>query len=129
MPRRIKDLTEDLCKTERPVGVILSDASVVGLLVSAVRFYAGYANLKESGDERTDIEEINQDTTLTLSEWTLIRPLFLLYVERETALQLEATRVMGADPFGRSSSEIAAEIQQVESEMSSNSFVEPYQTV
>lgn len=129
MPRSINDLTIDLRTTERPIGVILSDDSVVGLLVAAVRFYAGYANLVESGERRTDVEEINKDTTLTASEWSLIRPLFLLYVERETALQLEATRVMGADPFGRSSSEIASEIQQVEADMANKSFVEPYITV
>ena len=36
---------------------------------------------------------------------------------------------MGADPFGRSSSEIAAEIQQVEGEMANKAYVEPYLTV
>lgn len=129
MPRSINELAADLCQTERPVGVILSDVSVKGLLIAAVRFYAGYANLTESGEERTEVEDINEETTLTLSEWTIIRPLYLLYVERETALQLEATRVMGADPFGRSSSEIAAEIQQVEGEMANKAYVEPYLTV
>lgn len=130
MPRSIKDLADDLCKTERPVGVILSDESVIGLLIAAARFYAGYANLAASGpEERTKIENITAETTLTLSEFSVIRPLWLLYVERETALQLEATRVMGADPFGRSSSEVAAEIQQVEGEMANKSYVEPYLTV
>nr|DAY72180.1 MAG TPA: hypothetical protein [Caudoviricetes sp.] len=129
MPRSINELAADLCQTERPVGVILSDVSVKGLLIAAVRFYAGYANLTESGEERTEVEDINEETTLTLSEWSIIRPLYLLYVERETALQLEATRVMGADPFGRSSSEIAAEIQQVEGEMANKAYVEPYLTV
>lgn len=129
MPRSINELAADLCQTERPVGVILSDVSVKGLLIAAVRFYAGYANLTESGEERTEVEDINEETTLTLSEWSIIRPLYLLYVERETALQLEATRVMGADPFGRSSSEIAAEIQQVEGEMVNKAYVEPYLTV
>ena len=129
MPRSINELAADLCQTERPVGVILSDVSVKGLLIAAVRFYAGYANLTESGEERTEVEDINEETTLTLSEWSIIRPLYLLYVERETALQLEATRVMGADPFGRSSSEIAAEIQQVEGEMANKAYIEPYLTV
>ena len=121
MPRSIRDLASDLCQTERPIGVILSDASICGLLIAAVRFYVGYTNLSASVDHRT--------TPLTASEWSIIRPLFLLYVERETALQLEATRVMGADPFGRSSSEIAAEIQQVEGEMADKAYVEPYLTV
>jgi hypothetical protein len=44
----------------------------------------------------------------------MIRPLFLLYLERETALQLEASRGMGIDPFGRSSSEVAGDIVQME---------------
>lgn len=129
MPRSIKELASDLCQTERPVGVIISDESIKGLLIAAVRFYAGYANLTASREERTEVEDITEETTLTLSEWSIIRPLYLLYVERETALQLEATRVMGADPFGRSSSEIAAEIQQVEGEMANKAYVEPYLTV
>lgn len=129
MPRSIRDLASDLCQTERPIGVILSDASICGLLIAAVRFYVGYTNLSASVDHRTTLEEITEETPLTASEWSIIRPLFLLYVERETALQLEATRVMGADPFGRNSSEIAAEIQQVESEMADKAYVEPYLTV
>lgn len=129
MPRSIRDLASDLCQTERPIGVILSDASICGLLITAVRFYVGYTNLSASVDHRTTLEEITEETPLTASEWSIIRPLFLLYVERETALQLEATRVMGADPFGRSSSEIAAEIQQVEGEMADKAYVEPYLTV
>lgn len=129
MPRSIRDLASDLCQTEHPIGVILSDASICGLLIAAVRFYVGYTNLSASVDHRTTLEEITEETPLTASEWSIIRPLFLLYVERETALQLEATRVMGADPFGRSSSEIAAEIQQVEGEMADKAYVEPYLTV
>ena len=129
MPRSLKELTADFKQTERPIGVIISDENIDGLLISAVRFYAGYANLSATKDSRTEIDDITTETELTLSEWSLIRPLFLLYLERETALQLEATRVMGADPFGRSSSEIASEIMQVESEMAKKAYVEPYVTV
>ena len=125
----ITSLANDLCETERPIGVILPNETIIGLLVSATRFYAGYSPLAANKWEKTTSEDITADTDLTLSEWSLIRPLFLLYVERETALQLEASRVMGADPWGRSSSEISAEIQQAESEMSHKAFCQPFFTV
>ena len=129
MAQRIEDFARDLMETERPVGVIISDEVIIAQLVAATRYYAGFANLDATQGRRTTVDDITKDTTLTLSEWSLIRPLFLLFVERETALQLEASRVMGAEPFGRSSSEISAEIQQVESEMAHKAFYEPYMTV
>jgi hypothetical protein len=46
-----------------------------------------------------------------------------------TALQLEASRGMGADPFGRSSSEVAIEITQLESEMPRKAFYQPIITI
>ena len=55
-------------------------------------------------------------TDVTVSEWAIIRPLFILYVERETALQYEASRAMGIDPVGRSSDAVAGDIERYESE-------------
>lgn len=86
-------------------------------------FYAGYATLgavapatvpDQTITAPTAYPEIAGSTDLTVSEWALIRPLFLLYVERENAIQLEASRGMGIDPFGRSSSEVAGDIVQME---------------
>lgn len=70
-------------------------------------------------------ETLLDDAEVTESDWVLIRPLFLLYVEREQALMLEATRVMGADVWGRSSSEIQGDINLYESELGRKAFIQP----
>lgn len=51
------------------------------------------------------------DMDLTVSEWGVVRPLAELLVERENALIQEASRVAGHEVYGRSSSEIAQDIQ------------------
>lgn len=148
----LKDLVSDFMKLERPNANILSESEVLAQLLAAAKFYAGFAgphfeSLVKNGepDENGSTichhhehrkpgigwphETIDENTDITISEWSLIRPLFLLYVEREAALQLEASRVMGADVFGRSSSEISGEILQVESEMPHKAFWWPVITV
>lgn len=55
-------------------------------------------------------------TALTVGEWAMIRPLFVLYLERENAQRLEASRAMGLEVFGRSVGEIAQDITMMESE-------------
>ena len=69
--------------------------------------------------------DIDGTTDITVSEWALIRPLFLLYIERENAIQLEASRMMGFDPFGRSSSEVNNDIAQAEAELPHKIFSIP----
>lgn len=60
---------------------------------------------------------IDGTAVITVSEWALIKPLFLLYVERENAIQLEASRAMGLDVWGRSVSEIITDIDRYQSEV------------
>ena len=59
----------------------------------------------------------------------MIRPLFVLYVERETAVQLEASRALGVEVFGRTVSEIDGEITQYESMLPEKAFCQPVITV
>jgi len=124
----LADLADTFAKGERSAGNLLDDAAVLAQAVAATRFYAGFAGLR-AHDDVTPQPKIDGTTTITTSEWALIRPLFLLYVERETAIQLEASRGMGAEPFGRSSSEVAAEITQIEAEMPRKAFFHPVVTV
>jgi len=124
----LTELADTFAKDERPAGNLLDDAAVLAQAVAATRYYAGFAMLR-AHDGATTPPDITGTTTITTSEWALIRPLFLLYVERETAIQLEASRGMGADPFGRSSSEVAAEITQIEAEMPCKAFFHPVVTV
>lgn len=75
------------------------------------------------------LEAITKDTELTAGEWALIRPLFLLYCEREQALVLESSRVMGVEVFGRQSSEIGPDILQAETELRRAAFFQPVITI
>jgi hypothetical protein len=69
--------------------------------------------------------ELAETTVVSPSDWAIIRPLFLLYCEREQALMLEASRVMGVDVFGRASSEVQMDINTAESELPQKAFIQP----
>lgn len=117
---------------ERPSSLMLDGDNLLALAIAAANFYAGYAvlavNLTEEAVE--PYPEITVNTDLTVSEWAIIKPLFLLYVERETATQLEASRGMGVDVFGRSTSEINGDITNIEQNiMPKLAFSQPIITV
>lgn len=83
-------------------------------------------------DEPTDqplppipFDELADSTLVTPSDWAIIRPLFLLYCEREQALMLESSRVMGVDVFGRASSEVQQDINTAEAELPQKAFIQP----
>lgn len=109
--------------SERPAGNLLDTPTVLAQAVAAASLYAGFAEIRSrvvvspaTPPAITGATEINE------SEWAIIRNIFMLYVERETALQLEASRGLGMDVFGRSSSEVAADITQAEMELPHLSF-------
>ena len=120
---------------ERPTGVMFDPENVTALAVAAVVFYRGFALLdehwerlvKNANDPPT--EDIDEDIELTDSEWALIRPLFLLYLERETAYLIEASRGQGVDVYGRSVAEILGDIATVEQEMAHRAFCYPIVSV
>lgn len=137
--RSLSELVKDFSEKERPVGLLLSDEQILALGVAATRFYAGYEPLHCHKTFSTDPEtqttifehtekdplnKIDGDTLITVGEWAIIRPLFFLYCERETALNLEASRGLGTEPYGRSTSEIQSEIVQYEADMSQKAFLE-----
>lgn len=124
----LSELVSIFTGSERLASNMLDDASVLAQAVAATRLYAGYAHLV-AHEGAVPEPEIDGHTDVTVSEWAIIRPLFLLYVERETAVQLEATRIMGADVFGRPSGEVASEIAQVEAELPHKAFYMPIVTV
>ena len=119
---------------ERPDNVILEPEQVEAQAVNAVIFYAGFADLKEYLD-RLELDPlaarqaVTINTPVSYSEWALLRPLFLLYVERDQALYIESTRGFGVDTFGRSTSEIAGEISALEADMARRAFSFPAFTV
>ncbi|MCY1418833.1 hypothetical protein D3C76_920780 [compost metagenome] len=122
----LASLAERFLTQERGAAAILPESGVKAQAVAATAYYAGFAELEAPP---ADGAPIGLDTDLSDSEWALIRPLFLLYVERETALQMEATGMMGVSGFGRTSSEVGMEITQVESDYARRVFCFPVFTV
>jgi len=125
---------------ELPTGIVLSEEQITRTLIKSVRFYGGYACFTHADDDDDEIhslltEEIDLDGAkcldlfLTLSEWSIIRPLFDAYIELENATALEATRGQGLEVYGRNTSEIQQEITLLEQDMPKKAFVEPYFTV
>lgn len=111
---KIDDIVSQFLAEERSVAVLLPESQVEALAKSAVSFYCGYADLASCPD--TTLTDITNETILTIAEWAVIKPLFLLYIERETALQIEATGMQGVSGYGRNSSEVNSEISNLERE-------------
>lgn len=61
-----------------------------------------------------DLGLITPDVELRPGEWAVIRPLFVLYAERDSAQRLESTRSLGLEVHGRSTSEITGDIRAME---------------
>jgi len=116
--RKLGEIVTTLITQQRPTGTLLPLETVLAQAIAATRYYAGFCPLSAT--------LIDEQTEMNDSQWALIGPLFLLYVERETALQLEAARGgFGVEPFGRSSSEIASHITQYEAELPYRAFCLP----
>jgi hypothetical protein len=77
------------------------------------------------GSAIAPVDWIDDTTALAQSEWSVIRPLFILYVERENALYQEASRQAGLEVYGRSSSEIAIDIERVEADIPHRAASQP----
>lgn len=110
-----------------PHGLYIDTENVLLCAMKATRFYAGWAELQDP-TSRAGVFSISGATTVTPDEWAIIKPLFILYVERESALAIEASRVMGVELVGRDSATVSADITQVESELPLKAYVEPIQT-
>lgn len=111
---------------ESPDTNMLHPPQVLALALAAVRKYLGYAELSAHRAQRLEWEQarafdpslprptpaaIGQELEVSDSEWAIITDLWHLYMERDQAKQLEATRSLGADSFGRTTSEIEADIR------------------
>lgn len=118
---KLAALVDRYMAEERPVGTVLDPATVHGQAVAAASFVAAYAELGST--------DITAETDISLGNWALIRPLFVLYTERENALMLESTRGLGLDVFGRMVSEISSDITMEEQAIPEKSFCSPIQTV
>ena len=86
----LSERAQQFAGTERPAGNLLDIEQVTAQAVAATRMYAAYGKLRAQ-DIVDNVPPIDADIAVTNSEWGVIRPLFMLYVERENALQLEAS--------------------------------------
>ena len=125
----IEALVDNFLMNERPDSIVLDPATVLAKAVAATEFYAGYANLEANDGVDPPLPAIAASTVITYSEWALIKPLFMLMTELETSTQLEASRALGVDVFGRSSSEVQQEINQYQMELPQKAFLQTIITV
>jgi hypothetical protein len=109
----------DQYTTELPIGCVLTEEQITRHLRDAVRQYCGYARLTSAQsvddvhsvlDDASGSTPVAVDVDITHSELAIIRPLWLLYIEHENAMALEASRSQGADPYGRSTPEVKQSI-------------------
>lgn len=109
----------------RPDANIIEEPEALRWLLEAVRKYDGFGELEHHYQQRITHEEaiasgaqpgalvlapIDENLPISNGEWTTIEPLWMLYMERERASLIEAGRMMGDMSFGRTTSEIAQEI-------------------
>lgn len=111
-------------------GLVIDMPDVTKAMLKAVRFYAGYAEVsyffKQDPSVTPALTQLTDAVTLTTSEWAIIQPLFNAYADHENALRLEASRGLGVDVYGRSSSELSAEIKQLELDLPRKAFYQPF---
>jgi hypothetical protein len=142
----LSELVTEFYSLSRPVGTVIALEQAQQLAVDAARFFGAYGSFEiaqappdpcrqtpttpatfaqVSDIGKVDYPEtitVGADVYVTLGEWAIIRPLFVLYVERENAIHLESTRGLGADVFGRSSDVITDNIKDCEQEVMERAF-------
>ncbi len=117
-------LAQEFCDIRSQQGLFIAYPEVLACAIKATRFYAGWAIL-EDPSARLGVFSITGQTSVTPDEWSIIGPLFSLYVERESALVIESARVSGVDTIGRDSATVAVDIQQAEIDLPQKAYVEP----
>lgn len=119
---KISQLVEQYL-ADLPIGCVLTEEQIARWLRNATRQYCGYAILASAQYLGGPIENLPAgasqfaDIELSDSELAIIQPLWLLYIEHENAIALEASRSQGADPYGRSTPEVKQSILDYEREL------------
>lgn len=137
---------------ERPLGNILTEEQIARSLKRAIRFYCGFATLINAPSDFQKAQAAavaaglpppdfpvpgqsihspvstdnlfvgDQDFDLTPSEYSIIEPLFSLYVELENATGQESSRSLGIEQYGRATPEVQADITREEEAMPQKAF-------
>lgn len=126
MPESIQTKVDRYLTQEAPDTNLLPPKQVLALALAAVRKYTAYGELavqrlqreaweeafkRDASTPRPQAVAIDKDLMVIPSEWAVISDLWSLYMERDQAKQMEASRGLGVDAFGRASSEIEADIR------------------
>ena len=126
----LNDLVLEFMASRLTGGLVIDVPDVTRAMLKAVRFYAGYAEVSYFFEQDPSVTpaltQLTDAVTLTTSEWAIIQPLFNAYADHENALRLEASRGLGVDVYGRSSSELSAEIKQLELDLPRKAFYQPF---
>ncbi len=126
----LNDLVLEFMASRLTGGLVIDIPDVTKAMLKAVRFYAGYAEVSYFFEQDPSVTpaltQLTDTVTLTTSEWAIIQPLFNAYADHENALRLEASRGLGVDVYGRSSSELSAEIKQLELDLPRKAFYQPF---
>ncbi|KDB50584.1 hypothetical protein X805_37920 [Sphaerotilus natans subsp. natans DSM 6575] len=101
---RISDLSAEFIQTRGASGLMLSDAGALDCAVRATRQFCAYGELSLSPG--ISLVEIDGATEITNDEWSIIRPLFELYCEKDNAMLISAAGAGGIESFGRSVAEV-----------------------
>ncbi len=126
----LADLVAEFITSRLSGGLVLGEPDVTSAMLKAVRLFAGYTALTHFAAQVPSVTptlaQITTAVILTPSEWAIIQPLFNAYADHENALRLEASRGLGLDVFGRSVSELAGDIRQLEMDLPRKAF---YQSI
>lgn len=126
MIETIKEKVDRYLTQEAPDTNMLPPEQVLALALAAVRKYIAYGELAVHRVQREEWERaarldpatprpamaaIDENLPIESSEWGVISDLWALYLERDQAKQLEASRGLGVESFGRTSSEVETDIR------------------
>lgn len=116
---KLQELSDEWVAAGTAVWLVMDATEVAPLALQAARFVSGWSvleSLKKDDGTLPSVDEIKPETVVTTGEWATIKPLFSLYVELQNSIRLEASRSLGVEVYGRSSSEISADISRMEGE-------------
>lgn len=127
----LEELVKEYLATRSPGWLVLGEAEAMSNAIRAARFYAGYgpitalAQSKKKPVPGATFEDIGKNVELTLGEWSIVEPLFVLYLEFENSQRLEASRASGLEPYGRTVAEVQADITLFQQDMHGKAFIQP----
>lgn len=121
-------LAQDFCNLRLQSALFLTYDAVLRCAIDAARFYAGWQDLEDPTADSGPFSIVGE-TRVTSDEWAIIAPLFRLYVERETAVVIEASRGQGVEQLGRTYSEVESDIRGVEADLAQRAYQEDAWTV